>query len=183
LTSFELIAFQHGIGSSGDNTNPASSLSNKNPQHKTVGAELQLFDVNNALIGAGTGTVLYDAQSGKYTGTISITPNQFTTGKYTLKIKTDRHLRRLMSGIQTIVAGQHNTTLPAVTLVAGDIDNSNSLNILDYNMLLDCYSDLAAASNCSTPGKKDASDINDDNGVNQIDYNLFLREIATQPGE
>jgi uncharacterized protein YegL len=183
LTSFTLTAFQHGIGSSGDNSNPASSFSNKNPQHKLVDAEMQLFDVNNTMLGQGTGKITYDEQSGNYTGTITITPNQFTTGKYTLKVKTDRHLRKLMSGIQTIVAGQRNTTLPAVTLVAGDIDNSNSLNILDYNLLLDCYSDLASASNCSDPNKKTASDINDDGGVNQIDYNLFLREIATQPGE
>lgn len=184
LTSFTLTAFQHGIGNSGDNSNPSgSSLSNKDPKHKTVAAELQLFDVNNKMIGEGTGQVVYNEKDGNYSGVISITPNQFTTGKYTLKVKTDRHLRRLMPGIQTIVAGQHNDTLPAITLVAGDIDNNNALNILDYNALLDCYSDLATASNCEQPGKKEASDINDDGPVNQIDYNLFLREIATQPGE
>ena len=183
LTSFQLTVFQHGIGSSGDNTNAASSLSNKNPLRKTVPAELQLYDLNNNLIGAGTGKVNYNEQTGNYIGTISITPNVFTTGKYTLKVKTEGHLRKLMTGIQTIVAGQHNTSLPAVSLVTGDIDNNNALSILDYNLLLDCYSDLTVASNCSDTKKKTSSDLNDDGPVNQIDYNLFLREIATQPGE
>lgn len=183
LTSFSLTVFHHGIGESGDNTNPASSLSNKNPIRKTVPADLQLFDIDNKLVGAGTGKVNYNEQTGKYVGIITITPNNFTTGKYTLKVKTEGHLRRLMSGVQTIAAGQHNTTLPAVTLVTGDIDNNNAINILDYNKLLDCYSDLSVATNCADKTKKTASDINDDGPVNQIDYNLFLREIATQPGE
>jgi Mg-chelatase subunit ChlD len=183
LTSFQLTVFHHGIGTSGDNSNIASSLSNKNPLRKTVPAELQLFDINNKLIGAGTGKVNYNAETGNYVGTISITPNVFTTGKYTLKVKTDGHLRKLMTGVQTLEAGKHNTNLPAVTLITGDINNNNALNILDYNLLLDCYSDLTVAANCTDPAKKTASDINDDGPVNQIDYNLFLREIATQPGE
>lgn len=183
LTSFQLTVLHHGIGSSGDNTNPASTLSNKNPLRKTVPADIQLFDTNNNLIGAGTGKVNYDDKSGSYIGTISITPNVFTTGKYTLKVKTEGHLRRLVPGVQTIVAGQHTTTIPSIALVAGDIDNNNALSIIDYNILLDCYSDLIAAANCSDPKKKTASDLNDDGPVNQVDYNLFLREIATQPGE
>lgn len=187
-TSFKLTIFQHGIGESGDNSNPASTLSNKNPVRKTIGADLQLFDVSNKLIGVGVGDVTYDKDKGNYTGMISITPNSgstttFTTGQYTLKVKTVGHLRRLMPGVQTIKAGQANTNLPAVTLVTGDINNSNSLNILDYNFILDCYSDIAAADNCSDPNKKTSSDINDDGSVNHIDYNLFLREIVTQPGE
>ena len=135
------------------------------------------------MIGTGTGKVTYNEKDGNYTGTITITPNTFVTGKYSLKVKIDKHLRRLMEGTQTITAGKHNTDLPPVNLVTGDIDNNNALNILDYNMLLECYSDLAEAANCSTPGKKQSTDINDDGPVNQIDYNLFLREIATQPGE
>lgn len=188
LTSFTLTVFQHGIGASGDNSNPASTLSNKNPVRKTIGADLQLFDISNKLIGVGVGDVTYDKEKGNYTGVISITSNNgstntFKTGQYTLKVKTEGHLRRLMAGVQTIKAGQANTNLPAVTLITGDINNSNSLNILDYNHILDCYSDIAAADNCSSPDKKTASDINDDGSVNHIDYNLFLREIVTQPGE
>ena len=96
-------------------------------------------------------------------------------------IKTDYHLRKQVQGVQTITAGTVNT-IPSVALVAGDILNENVLNILDYNILIGCYSDLQAAVSC-TPAQQVASDLNDDGYVNQDDYNLFLRELSTQPGD
>ena len=63
-----------------------------------------------------------------------------------------------------------------------NINNDNKLDILDYNTLIGCYSDLAAATSCNYT-QKTASDLNDDGTVNQFDYNLFLRETAIQPGE
>lgn len=181
-TTFDITVFQHGIGNSGDNTNPASSLSNKTPVHKSIDADLQLFNTANQLIGTGVGTITYDAATGNYKGKIGIYPPTFPTGNYYLKIKTKYHLRKLAEGIQTITGGKTTNVIPAVTVVAGDVNNDNKLDILDYNSLLDCYSDLAAAAACSDD-KKVASDLNDDGSVNQVDYNLFLREISTQPGE
>jgi Mg-chelatase subunit ChlD len=172
----------HGIGNSGDNTNPINTnLSNKKPQHPTIKANLELYDTNNQLIGQGSGPLTYDTKQGNFQGALGIYPNTFPTGKYYLKIKTDYHLKKQASGILSITAGQNNT-VPEVTLVTGDSDNNNKLNILDYNRLLDCYSDLAAALTCDA-NKRNSTDFNDDSFVNQVDYNLFLREIATQPGE
>lgn len=182
-TSFNLTVFQHGIGSSGDNTNPANSLSNKNPLTKQIDADLQLYNVSNQLIGSGSGKLTYNATNGNYTGLIGIKPDGFPTGKYTLKVRTSQHLRKLMTGIQTIEYGKDNNGLPSVSLVAGDSNNDNRLNILDYNLMLDCYSDLSVAVACNDPKKKIVTDFNDDGAVNQIDYNLFLREIVTQPGD
>lgn len=182
-TSFNLTVFQHGIGSSGDNTNPANSLSNKNPLTKQIDADLQMYDVSNQLIGSGSGKLTYNAANGNYTGLIGIKPDGFPTGKYTLKVRTSQHLRKLMTGIQTIEYGKENDGLPSVSLVAGDSNNDNRLNIIDYNLMLDCYSDLSVAVACNDPKKKIVTDFNDDGAVNQIDYNLFLREIVTQPGD
>ncbi len=181
-TFLALTVYHHGIWNSGDNTNPAQSdLSNKNPLHKSIIADLELFSSDNQLIGQGRGTLTYDSTKGNFQGPIGIYPNTFQTGKYYLKVKTNIHLKKLVSGILTITAGQTNT-VPSVTLVAGDSNNDNALSILDYNSLLGCYSDLAAAVACDS-GLKAKTDFNDDSFVNQIDYNLFLREIATQPGE
>jgi Mg-chelatase subunit ChlD len=181
-TFLDISALHHGVGNSGDNTNPTSySLSNKNPKHQTVEASLELYNLNNELIGQGHGPLTYDTTQGNFQGSLGIYPNTFPTGKYYLKVKTDFHLKKQASGILSITAGQKNT-VPATTLVTGDSDNNNKLDILDYNRLLDCYSDLAAAAACEA-NKKISTDFNDDSLVNQVDYNLFIREIATQPGE
>jgi Mg-chelatase subunit ChlD len=183
-TSISLTVFQHGIGNSGDNSNPDQfSLSNKNPLHTSIPADIQVYNVNNQLVASGAGVISYDPTTGNYkSGLICSGGNSFQTGKYNIKVKTAYHLRRLLPGIQTINVGQNND-MPAITLVAGDVNNDNQLNILDYNTLLGCYSDLAAAPACSDQTKKVASDLNDDGQVNQVDYNLFLREISTQPGQ
>jgi Mg-chelatase subunit ChlD len=182
LTQLQLTIYEHSIWNSGDNTNPTgTNLSNKNPLHKTITTDVQVYNTNNQIVSQGQGSLEYASTSGNFQGLIGITPNTFQSGKYYVKVKTNIHLRRLVPGILTITAGQKNT-IPAATLVTGDSNNDNQLNILDYNSLLDCYSDLAVATTCNYD-KKDATDFNDDGLVNQIDYNLFLREIATQPGE
>jgi Mg-chelatase subunit ChlD len=180
-SAFAINFLLHGIGNSGDNANPtAASLSNKTPLHPTRDATGYLFDINNKLVATAAGSVQYSSTSGSFTGKV-YADSQLPAGKYTIKVRTDFHLTRLIPGILTISANQ-TTVIPDTTLVAGDTNNDNQLDILDYNMLLDCYSDLAPATNCSAT-KKVMTDLNDDNSVNQFDYNLFLREISTQPGE
>jgi hypothetical protein len=104
-----------------------------------------------------------------------------TTGDYTVKVKTDSYLQRRIPAIVHIVAGSQ-VNLPTVTLVAGDSNGDNTINILDYNMLIGCYSDLLPATFCDD-AKKLLTDLNDDSNVNQVDYNLFLREITVQNGD
>jgi Mg-chelatase subunit ChlD len=181
-TTLNMTAFLDGIGNRGDNTNPtASSFSNKNPQHPTINVDVQIFTSNNSLIAEGPGTLTYNAALGNYTGDVPITTG-FPSGIYLFKVKADRHLRKLIDGIITVTSGKDNV-VPVVAQVAGDINNDNVLDILDYNLLLNCYSDLAAAVACPSMTAKSDADLNDDGSVNQIDYNLFLRELSTQPGQ
>lgn len=180
-TPLSLNLFLHGIGASGDNANPdESSLSNKNPVHQTRQVELSLYDANNDLLTKSLGNVTYSSASGSYKGIVDAT--NVPTGFYTVRVKMDQHLTRAFPGIQSLTGSQPNS-LPEVALITGDSNSDNKLNIIDYNMLLDCYSDLAPATACDDPTKKVATDANDDASVNQIDYNLFLREISTQPGQ
>lgn len=181
-TKLNLSILLDGIGNRGDNTNPnTSSLSNKTPQHSTIGASIEIDDSSNRVIGAGVGKITYNSATGAYEGQIPIEQG-FPTGTYLIKITADTHLRKLVTGIQTITAGQLNT-IPQLALVAGDANSDNSLNILDYNALLNCYSDFSTQSKCSAAYSKTNTDFNDDGSVNQADYNLFLRELATQPGQ
>ena len=171
----------HGIGSSGDNTNQVNfNLSNQNPAHTTRTASVSVYDASNTLLTSTSGSVNFDTTSGSYKGTVNL-GSALTTGVYTIKVKTDQHLYRLVAGIQTLTAGQTNN-LPITDLVAGDTNDDNKVNILDYNALIGCYSDLSPAISCN-PTLKLQTDLTDDSSVNQVDYNLFLREIATQPGQ
>lgn len=180
-TGLTLNLFLHGIGNSGDNANPdESSLSNKNPIRPTRQVALSIFDANNELLTTSLGNVTYSSASGSYKGQIDA--QNVPSGFYTVRVKMDQHLTRAFPGIQSLDGGQNNA-LPEVSLITGDSNSDNKLNIIDYNMLLDCYSDLAPAVSCSDTTKKTNTDANDDAAVNQIDYNLFLREISTQPGQ
>jgi len=179
-TAITLDLLLHGIGNSGDNTNPESyDFSNQNPLHPTQLASITIYDANNNLLTSVSGNVVYNSGSGSFKGTIDL-GSIVTSGIYTIKVKTERHLYKLIDGIQTLTAGQ-TVNLPRTDLVAGDVNDDNKLNILDYNTLFNCYSDLAPAIACNS-NLKLQTDLNDDGSVNQVDYNLFLREIATQPG-
>ena len=178
-TILSVTVFLHGIGASGDNANADSSLSNKSPIHSQIAATSFIYDSQDQLVSSASGDLNYDTAKGNFSGTIN-QGTAFQQGQYTIKIGTTTHLRRLVPGIQTINPGQTNS-LSAISLVTGDVNNDNTLNILDYNLLIGCYSDLEPAKSC-TDAEKNSTDLNDDGAVNQIDYNLFLRELSTQSG-
>ncbi len=169
----------HGIGLGGDSANPGSQ-GNMSPLHPTRTIRADIYDTQNQLVMSQQGTVNFDGSSGRFKGTVDL-GNGFTTGLYTVKVKTDQYLRGLVPGIQSISAGQTNT-LPAVILVAGDINGDNAINIVDYNILIGCYSDLLPATDC-TATNNGLADITDDGHVNQFDYNLFLRELTNIGGQ
>jgi len=178
-TTLLLNALLDGIGSRGDNSNPEGSLSNKKPLHPTRSVKVNIFDTSNKLVSDVSGTINYSSASGSFTGSISST---ISSGNYTIKVTTDNHLTRLLPGIQNLKSGQNNK-LPDAIFITGDAVIDNKLDIRDYNILLGCYSDLKAATNCKDNTTKNSADFNDDGAVNQFDYNLFLRELATQPGQ
>jgi Mg-chelatase subunit ChlD len=181
-TNLSLTIFLHGIGNSGDNVNQnLHSLSNKNPLTKTRKAQALIYNTSNQLIASTSGELKYASASGNFTGTLQ-TPVLLPAGVYNIRVSSDRHLIRRLPGFQTIVSTGTNQ-LTAVHLVTGDVNEDNKLNILDYNTIMDCYTDTLPAPSCTDQSKKKITDINDDGTVNGIDYNLFLREIANQPGE
>lgn len=184
----------HGVGAAGDNPNPAgNSLSNKNPLHPQRNIKVEIYGTDNQLATSASGSLLYNAGSGAFTGTVDLGPS-FQEGSYSLKVKTDRYLRKLVPGIQTIKNLAEND-VQQTDLVAGDVNSDNLLNILDYNALLDCgYGELnplpmedANSLFNSTPCQNHIPAVNvdiEDNGIiNSADYNLFLRELSVQNGD
>lgn len=177
-TTLAVTLLLHGIGSGGDSVNqtPAGTSA---PLHTSRHITITLYDTQKNLITTKEGTVVFDALSGSFKGAV-VMDGDCPSGTYLVEINTDRYVKQFIVGVQTITLGA-TTQLPSVSLVAGDVNNDEYLDIVDYSVLIGCYSDLQAPASCSDSAKA-VADINDDGVVNQFDYNLFLRELTKQAG-
>lgn len=165
----------HGIGTGGDNVTENSG-GNKTPKTTVRNVHIELYNSQNKLIKQASGTVTYRSATGDFAGVVDIGTG-IVTGDYIVTVKSDRYLRRRLPGIQRITTGITNT-IPSSSLINGDSNGDNMLSILDYNIIIDCYSDFNPVKNCSDPTKKSLADLTDDNNVNSFDLNLFLREVS-----
>jgi len=170
----------HGIGTGGDNTNPNIG-GNNNPITQTRVLTVELYNDSGALTKTVQGNIVYGASNGYFSGSI-ILDSGVAEGRYLIKIKTDKYLRRQLSKIITVTKGTV-IDMPEATLVTGDSNGDGTLSILDYNVILDCYSDFVAPKNCSDPAKKTKADLSDDGLVNHDDHTLFLRELSVVSGD
>lgn len=172
--SFFLTICPHGLGNCGDNVS-SSSGGNSNPLDTTRNILITLTDTNNnqALNSPFSGQVTYVSSSQNFLGTISI-PN-LSNGQYLVTVKLDGFLRKQISGIVRVTHGQ-TVALPAISVVNGDINNDNQLDIQDYNILLSCFGSKFTTSFCLNK----RGDLDDDGIVDGADYNLFLRELSVQ---
>lgn len=177
-TQLSITVLLHGIGKGGDSSNPNSG-GNTTPKNATRNISVGVFNAQNVLVSSRLVVANYDAASGSYKATVDF--GNLSTGPYNVAIRADKYLQKNATGIQNITAGQINT-IPPVNLIAGDIIIDNAINIQDFNMLMNCYSDLRPAKAC-TAAQSALADLTDDGKVNQLDYNLFIREIGNRSGE
>lgn len=178
-TVFALNILLHGIGKGGDSANPTGG-GNPNPLHPQRIVTVDVLNAQNQTVLTKTGPVNFSAVNGNFTGSINM-GKVLTSNVYTVKLKTTQFLKSLVPGIQNITAGQTNQISPAI-LINGDINSDNVINILDYNILIGCYSDFLPPVSCIAADKL-LSDLDDDGDVNQFDYNLFLRELTNIEGQ
>jgi hypothetical protein len=177
-STIALTAFLHGVGKGGDNANPTSN-GNMNPARKQRPFDVQILNLKLQPVATVTAILTYNEQAGNYQGSLQVPGLQ--ASQYQFFIGASSFLRKSIPGAYP-VAPNTETKLPPATLIAGDINKDNRLTVVDYNVLIDCYSDLAQARNC-TNDKKLQADLNDDTFVNFLDYNLFLRELSAQTGQ
>ncbi len=175
-----LTVFLHGIGQSGDNRNPSSTLSNKNPQRPERNTFVEIYDSLNRLTASKEAVIKYASESGNFQGVVEL--GNIANGGYTVKVKTEQHLRYLVPGIQNI-SSSDLINIPNITLVTGDTNNDNRLDILDYNILYGCYTSDLMPTPRSCPGTNSTkADLDDEGKVNLFDLNLFIRELSVQSG-
>jgi chitodextrinase len=189
-TKLNFDLFMHGIGKAGDAANPGENGGgNTNIVHLQRKVFLDLTDLdNNVFIQNKEVLVVYNSVSGSFKGAVEILPSAdiedeeardaFVTGSYVVKVKMEQSLRASIA--RNLTVGGENT-IPTTYLISGDINNDNKINIVDYDILIGCYSDFLPAEDC-TPQKKIQADITDDGSVNAFDYNLFLRELSNLEG-
>jgi hypothetical protein len=166
--------FMHGIGKSGDNVNPqAFSFSNQNPSHKTRKVTIQAFKSGNQLSSSGTTNVTYNSQNGDYKGIVRL--DNLENGEfYMLKAQIDGYLIKKYDQPYTISSSD---ALPPITLITGDVNSDNVLNILDYNSIVGCMG--SSFNSCNDKG----ADLTDNGQVDVLDLNLFFREISVTSGD
>lgn len=192
-TSLSITLLLHGVGAGGDNPNPASAFSNKAPLHPQRNANIQIINTKNQIVLNTVASVNYNGATGAFLGKIDL-GNNFPKGSYIIKIKTPRYLQKLFPTVFAINPGINNQ-LPRTDLIAGDTNNDNVLNILDYNGFLDCgygkieplpMADAKSVFNskqCKAHTTPENIDIDDNGIVDSVDYNLFLRELSFLSGD
>lgn len=168
-----------GIGSAGDHLNPNTKDSNKSPKRTTRNVIVSVLN-STGTKAEKTINASYSSEIGKLSLNVDL-GTSLSTGVYTVKAKTDGYLRKNLSTTQNINAGQTNT-LPDTNLIVGDINNDNTISILDYNILISCSIFTKDNNDLCNQNQTNItlSDLDDDGIINQYDYNLFVREFSAQ---
>lgn len=193
--TFNLKFALHGLGIAGDNvvlrpspcqrtgstgTTNTTCLNNQKPVHNQRVVTVELIDGSGKVVGEMNGTVEYNNASGLFEGTGTLeTP--VAPGVYTFRASTPMFLKKKFSFAEEIQPGK-TYSLPVVDLTSSDVDNDNRLTILDYNMIVSCYTFPQQPPKCS----KEAAalvDVDDNGENNEFDVNLLTRDVAVLKGD
>lgn len=150
------------------NTNP------KNPSRTLVVEFLTLSGQKVAEI-SQAGAITFNASLGTFAGSVAM-PN-LTQAVYNVKVKTDKYLRKLFSNYT--LSSDSTVELPRVTLIVGDANNDNLVDVVDYNLVTNvCFGTKALLDpSCSR------ADLDDDGDVDIFDANLVIRSMAKREGD
>ncbi len=157
----------------GNNVTPGGQ--NPSPIRPQRTAEIEILNAQNQTVKTSSGILTYSSTTAQYQGSLSL-GSSFPTGSYTAKVRFDNTLKKALPGIVSITNGTSSNTTPVVTLVPGDINHDNELNISDWNLLLSCYGNKVCSS-------KTAADLNDDGKVEEKDLSILQRGFATRHGD
>lgn len=154
-----------------DPVNGANIFASRPPAHTTIPAEIRLTGTDNQTF-TKVGQVAYDGGKGAFVGTVDL-GTDVPGGAFTVDVKFRDRVRTLRKAAGNATIRQGTTTaVPRVTLIPADANDDNAVNVLDYNMIIECYGDKYAS--CSEDWRRGA-DLNDDGQVDQFDYNLWSR--------
>ncbi|HVZ11985.1 MAG TPA: dockerin type I domain-containing protein [Patescibacteria group bacterium] len=162
-TSINLSIKVEGVGSNttiGENPNP-------NPSTQYI--NVSIFDLNNNFLQEIPSSVNYDSPSSTFKNIISAS---IPSGTYKLKIRLGN---TLWKAINNAVLNSQTTPI-SVSIVPGDLNSDNSLDLYDYNTMISCY----GTSQCS---QKTQADLNMDGKVDEQDLNILYSEFTNRQGD
>ncbi len=142
--------------------------------------KVEIYNSSNQKVSDKTGNLIYDTASKLYKGTISL-GDGFTTGQYIVKVRMDNSLWRRVPGIVTITANTDNNPTQQIQLVTGDLDQNNSLTVIDYTNFVKCFKD---ESTC-TSAMKILADLDDDGTAKDDldDLTILQKGFAVRDGD
>lgn len=146
---------------------------NRNPRHLTRSVTVGVYDMKNKLVKEGYGFIIYD-RTNIFHGITHFGP--IDNGTYFIKILTPHMLRAMVMPTFQVLDSKVLNILPQVTLMQGDINDDNVINITDYNLALPCFQDKKCQN-------KDLIDFNDDSRTDIIDYNILLSDYRESQGD
>lgn len=151
----------------------ANNDDNPNPITPNRIAFVNIHNTNNLKVKNVLIPVSFDDNTFSFNGQLPI-GNDIPTGNYTVESRLDGTLYKKYPDSIHIENGTIST-LPMLTLVSGDIDQNNSLDITDYNMLIACYKKQPA---CKLDVFKSLSDLNSNGAVDIVDIQILLRGFS-----
>lgn len=142
--------------------------------------KVEVYNSSNQKVSDKTGNLIYDTASKLYKGTISL-GDGFTTGQYIVKVRMDNSLWKRIPGIVTITAKTDNNPTVQIQLVTGDLDQNNSLTVLDYTNFVKCFK---GESTCSD-SLKILADLDDDGSAKDDldDLTILQKGFAVRDGD
>jgi hypothetical protein len=177
----------NGIGASGDKRNSQATLSNKTPLTEEREVKVYFDTAEGKHVLFTTFPATYDSQTGLYEGLLLL-GHDVDSGTYKITLKTSGYLKQEIP--ETVAITQHQKTkIPIPQLVAGDLNDDEKLDALDYNVFLDCgYGAIDPlpmddpqssfhAKQCQSHTNTKNADLDDNGTIDSRDYNLFLREL------
>jgi hypothetical protein len=116
------------------------------------------------------------------TGTVSFDLGKVIKGTYKILLKSPKYLRAMIAEDVDIKGTGETIKITSLkkSLVdgAGDVNDDNVLNILDYNMILGCHDN-----NTLPCINKTAADLNDNGVIDGIDDNIFIKSLSFKTRE
>jgi hypothetical protein len=155
---------QPGIGVGG-NTNPIS---------KSRVASIEFINNKGEVVSLTTTPLTY--ANGVFSAEAPLL--SVPAGTYQIKVNFadgSPTLKKAIPGFYTIKDSTNNITLPTTTLTVGDLTQDGILDILDYNIIVNCIIN----NNCNNT----TADFDDDGIVDEKDLNIFLRQLRERGGD
>ncbi len=169
-----------GLAGIGNATESARGINN-NPKRPARSIEVKLLNAQNQEVFSSSGSASFESSSGLYKSTIDL-GNSFVSGPYIVRVRMDNTLWRNIPGIQNIAAGQENN-ITQVSLISGDVNQDNEINLLDYSGFTTCYRGGCAELQSAGLDQGEVIDFNDDGKIDELDLNILYSGFSRRKGD